>query len=421
MATLLRVWWDGREVGSLVLDAQDRMSFTYCASWLADSSSRPVSASLPLRPNVYVHEEVFPFFEGFLPEGVHRGIIARNLRIPEGNVFHFLEKLGGEIAGALQIQLDCPDVVKFPQTIELPALSDNEIEELILQMPVNPMLAVSQDELRISLAGAQSKLPVIKVADGIALPVNGLPTTHILKPEISAFEGTSENEVLCMRLASAIGLETASIQYATARHARYVLIERYDRIRNQSGQIQRLHQEDFCQALGLASHRKYAEHGGPELWNCMDVLRCNAAQPAGEMAKLLDAAIFNAIIGNADAHAKNFSLLYKPSGTVLAPLYDLMSTAVYPKLSPRFAMRIGNCWTLNEITPVGWSKFAEDIGIANRQVIKRVREIAEVVQSMVSEALGEIQLPKERLMFGEKVAKVIETRAETALLSSRER
>ena len=154
---------------------------------------------------------------------------------------------------------------------------------------------------------------------------------------------------------------------------------RYDRRFDASGQAHRLHQEDFCQALGIPPERKYAAEGGPTFKTGFDLLRRATTVPAVAVLAFLDAAIFNLIVGNADAHGKNFSLLYQASRATLAPFYDLLSTIAYPDLSPNLAMKIANRATLEEIGPATWPAFADDIGLPASFVRRRVTELSDAV------------------------------------------
>ena len=217
-----------------------------------------------------------------------------------------------------------------------------------------------------------------------------------------------------MRLARTIGLEAAGVEYRNAGGKRFLLIERYDRRAGEDGQIIRLHQEDLCQALGYTSARKYASDGGPVFRDCFDLVRRVTTRPAAETLKLLDAVLFNLVIGNADAHAKNFSLLYLPDGTNLAPLYDLLCTVAYPDLSPRFAMKIGGCRTLGEIRPAYLEKFARDIEIRAPFIRKRLGEIAEAIIEKADATLDAIALPEERQATAEAYSILIQKRANAA-------
>lgn len=244
------------------------------------------------------------------------------------------------------------------------------------ELPKRPLLA-GQEGLRLSLAGAQTKVPVVLVDGAIALPAPGQPTTHILKPPIPRFPATTENEAFAMALAAEVGLDVAPAEARVVSDRRFLLVARYDRAQDAAGRVIRLHQEDFCQALGIPPEHKYAAEGGPTFKTSFELLRRVATRPAVEVLKLLDAAIFNLIIGNADAHGKNYSLLHGATGATLAPLYDLLSTIAYPDLSPKLAMKIAKCGTLEEIDETTWPKFAADAGLAAPFVRRRVKELAD--------------------------------------------
>lgn len=247
-------------------------------------------------------------------------------------------------------------------------------------LPLRPLLA-GEAGLRLSLAGAQSKVPVVLVNGAIALPAPGQPTTHILKPPIARFAATTENEAFAMRLAAAVGLEVAAVEPRLVRDRPFLLVQRYDRIRDDGGRVHRIHQEDFCQALGVPPELKYASEGGPTLRDCFALVRSQSIRPAVDVMKLLDAAIFNVITGNADAHGKNFSLLYEREGPRLAPLYDLLATVAYPELSAKFAMRIGRRATLEALDAKGWTAFAADAGLGSPMIRRRGLELCEKVRS----------------------------------------
>ena len=257
-------------------------------------------------------------------------------------------------------------------------LSDDELIELLETLPKRPLLA-GRDGLRLSLAGAQSKLPVVLVDDRVALPAPGQPTTHILKTPIARFPHTSENEAFAMSLAAAVARPVAPVAPTTVAGRPVLLIARYDRRFDASGQVYRLHQEDFCQALGIPPERKYASEDGPTFKASFDLLRRATTVPAVAVLPFLDAAIFNVIVGNADAHGKNFSLLYPAGSVTLAPFYDLLSTVAYADLSSTLAMKIAKRATIEEIGPTTWTAFADDIGVPDPFVRRRAAELADEV------------------------------------------
>ena len=183
-----------------------------------------------------------------------------------------------------------------------------------------------------------------------------------------------------MRLAAGLGLEAAPVEpYPVGEGPPCLLIRRYDRRRGPDGLVRRLHQEDFCRALGIVAGRKYAAEGGPGFRQCFDLVRRACSRPAVELLKLLDAAILQVLLGNADAHGKNYSLLYREDDIGLAPLYDLLSTVAYPDLSPGFAMKVARRATLQELRRGDWGRFASGIGLGAPIVRRRVRELTGLV------------------------------------------
>ena len=264
--------------------------------------------------------------------------------------------------------------------------------------------------LRLSLAGAQTKLPVVIHNGQIALPRPEQATTHILKPPIERFAGTTENEAFAMRLARQVGLSVAEIDYRSVGDHAFLLVERYDRAAG-NGHIKRLHQEDFCQALGFPSVRKYAADGGPVLRDCFQLLRSVTTRPARDVLKLFHAAIFNLIIGNADAHAKNYSLLYRDDAVEMAPLYDLLATVAYPDLSPKLAMKIARKATLDELKATDWGRFAEESGLTEPFVKRRAKALADMVLQEAGRVEAGFDLNEDALKKMRDYAKLITNRA----------
>jgi len=384
MTRVLNTWWDGHLVGQLTQDQHGELGFAYAPEWLEDDDASPLSASLPKRAEPFSRRECRPFFGGLLPEESQRDGAAQALGVSPGNDFALLDRLGGDVAGALQL-LPPGETPSVPAVDQRPRpLDEAGLIRILDALPVRPLLA-GEEGLRLSLAGAQSKLPVVLVDGAVALPSPGQPTTHILKPPISRFPATTENEAFVMRLAAAVGLEVAPIEPRVVRGRTFLLVQRYDRTRAEDGSVRRIHQEDFCQALGVPPETKYASEGGPTFNDCFGLLRGVAARPAVEVLKLLNAVIFNVIAGDTDAHGKNFSVLYRDDGPCLAPLYDLLATIAYPDLSPNFAMRIGKRATLAELDARGWAAFAADAGLGLPLIRRMVGEMSEKVTAAVKE------------------------------------
>lgn len=387
MTRSLDVWWEQDVVGTLRLTPDGAMSFAYATEWLADHDRPPISMSLPKRSHRFPARECRPFFAGLLPEEQQRDAVAAALALSRHNDFALLDALGGDVAGALMLW---PSGKQPPAAGLVPApvpLGNDALFDVLEALPKSPLLA-GRREFRLSLAGAQPKLPVVLVDGMVALPANGQPTTHIIKPPIDRFGALTENEFFVMRLAAGVGLDVAPVEARTVKGRSFLLVTRYDRRLDDAGRARRVHQEDFCQALGIVPEHKYEAEGGPTFARSFDLVRRAATRPAVELLKLLDAAIFNLIAGNADAHGKNFSLLYDDGSTRLAPLYDLVCTAAYPELSPRMAMKIGKRAGLSEMGVKTWPAFAEDTGLGAPYVRRRVRELSAEVQRKIATVAG---------------------------------
>ncbi len=416
MTRTLDIWWDGRLVGQLTQDKHGELGFAYAPAWLDDEQAQPLSASLPKRAEPFSRRECRPFFGGLLPEESQRDAAAQALGVSRANDFALLDRLGGDVAGALQL-LPPGEVPASLAPDQRPTpLDDAGLIRVLDALPVRPLLA-GEEGLRLSLAGAQSKVPVVLVDGAVALPAPGQPTTHILKPPISRFVATTENEAFVMRLAAAIGLDVAPVEQRTVQDRTFLLVQRYDRATGDDGFVRRIHQEDFCQALGVPPETKYASEGGPTFKDCFALLRRVAARPAVDVLKLLDAVIFNVIAGNADAHGKNFSILYGDEGPRLAPLYDLLATVAYPDLSPKFAMKIGKRGTLAELDAKGWAAFAADAGLGLPLIRRRVAEISKGVVEKATAVASELSRLGLDRMAVEQFADMIRDRAERCALT----
>ncbi len=418
MMRALDIWWAGRIAGQLTQDQHGELGFAYAAEWLADAGTPALSASLPKRAEAYSRRECRPFFGGLLPEGSQRDAAAQALGVSSGNDFALLDRLGGDVAGALQ--LFAPgETPAYRATEQQPApLDEAGLIRVLDALPMRPLLA-GEEGLRLSLAGAQSKVPVVLIKGAVALPGSGQPTTHILKPPISRLAATTENEAFVMRLAAAVGLDVAPVEPRIVRDRTFLLVQRYDRSAGGDGRVHRIHQEDFCQALGVPPETKYASEGGPTFNDCFAVLRRVSARPAVDVLKLLDAAIFNLIAGNADAHGKNFSILHEDRGARLAPLYDLLATVAYPELSPKLAMKIGKRATLGEMDAKGWAAFAADAGLGLPLVRRRVGELCENVTAVRHDVAAELARPGFDAAALSRFAGLAGDRAEQCALTTR--
>ena len=398
----LEVWLFNERAGSLTL-TEDRLNFQYAPGWLSHPHVKALSCSLPLQTEPFDDHQTRPFFAGLLPEGQLRHLIAQQFQVSHQNAFALLDHLGGECAGAVTLLRTEQPSPNEEAGGDVQWLNNQELVAIIDELPHRPMLA-GKDGLRLSLAGAQDKLPVVFDGTQIGLPRKGAPSSHILKPAIRNLTDTVINEGFCLALADAMGLKPAKSQIHSLFGRQFLLVERYDRVVREDG-LRRLHQEDFCQALGVVPEMKYQNEGGPDLAQCFDLIRRATRPSAPHTLAMLDYVTFNALIGNHDAHAKNFSLLYTDTSAVLAPLYDVLSTAVYPNLTPKMAMKIGSKYKFSEVQARHWEQFAETVGLSKAQAKKRILTLARSMPTIARK----LQLDPQRGFAGQSMVEQIVT------------
>jgi len=364
--------------GQLEQDASGTTRFQYAQAWLDSPDVVPLSASLPLRTERFTRNETRPFFAGVLPEEESRRLIAKNFGVSDKNDFALLAQIGAECAGA--ISLLSPGELPVAALPEYREISSEQLEESLALLPQRPLLA-GEKGIRLSLAGAQGKL-ALKISDGrLFLPVNGSPSSHIIKPENPHFAGLVENEYFCMRLAARVGLGAAPVEIGTTGGIKFLQVERYDRRLLPDDRFERVHQEDFCQALGIPPELKYQLEGGPNLKKCFELVRSLSTIPGPDLLRLFDAVVFNVLIGNNDAHGKNFSFLREPNSIRLSPFYDLVSTQAYPELSRDMAMKVGGEREPGKLEARNWRFFFDhaDIGQAGAQ--QRLRAMTDRISA----------------------------------------
>lgn len=373
---ILNVFLGEELVGELEQDASGTTRFQYANAWLKAPEAVALSASLPLRPDPFTRNETRPFFAGVLPEEESRRLVAKILGVSDKNDFALLARIGAECAGA--VSLLGPGELPVAAQPNYSEITPAELAERLLQLPRRPLLA-GEKGIRLSLAGAQGKLAVRINESRIFLPLDGSPSSHILKPQNPHFAGLVENEYFCMRLASRTGLEAANVEIGLAGEIQFLQVERYDRRLLPDGRLERIHQEDFCQALGVPPEMKYQQEGGPNLKRCFELVRSVSTIPGPDLLRLFDAVVFNLLIGNNDAHGKNFSFLRERNSIRLAPLYDLVSTQAYPELSSEMAMKIGGERNPLKLGAKSWRSFFDHAGIGQGVAQKRLRATADQI------------------------------------------
>jgi serine/threonine-protein kinase HipA len=393
--TSLDVYLHRDLVGTLERHEQARLGFRYGPEWV-ERGGEPLSLSLPLREEPFDDAECRPFFAGLLPEGDFLRSIARFFQVSAENPFSVLQEIGGECAGAVSL---APPESKPPFLSAAGPrwLEGDDLEELLEGMPSPALLPDAGEEgdgFRLSLAGTRDKLPVLCEEERIGITRGNPPSTHIVKKPVAELQAMVANEAYCLALAAESELITAEALPLAAGDQEGLLVRRYDRRKLESEEVVRIHQEDFCQALGILPDLKYQAEGGPSVAVCAGLIREHVFAPAVDLIAFLDALLFNLLIGNTDAHGKNFSLLLDGEGAPkLAPLYDLLSARAYWPFRRKMAMKYGGEYRGDWIRGRHLDLLATELEISPAAVRRRAREIGDRVMAAASQARERLPEP----------------------------
>ncbi len=369
MMETLHVYLHGKHAGSLFSD-KGKLSFAYETAYLQQNDAAPLSYTLPLQEEKINGGPVVSFFSNLLPDDAVRVKVARYLGISAENVFALLKRIGEDCAGA--VSLVPPEREPFAQSGErYKELTEDEAHEILTSLPTRP-LHVGAEGVHISGAGAQDKLVACIKNGCISIPLYGTPSTHIIKPGVERFPESVYNEYYCMKLALRCGLNAADCDIIQVKGIPYYVTTRYDRM--EKSRWQRLHQEDFCQLLGFEPSVKYESEGGPRLTQCFQLIR-EMELPASDVIEFFRRILFIFLIGNGDAHAKNFSILYTNGRARLAPAYDLLSTTIYPELPAKLAMKIEGFNHFEWISRNKLLRLGNKVGFSSRLVNKEINKL----------------------------------------------
>lgn len=387
MENKVSIYFFNRKAGELSQDKYGTLCFQYDQEYL-NSDGEPISHSLPLMKDVFYGNEAHAFFTGLLPEENMLAAMANVIGTSSLNYFKLLIELGKEPIGAIQIG---------NQTIQKPfqyeEISLQELDKIINQNDSLLSTLYHKKELRLSLAGAQSKTGLFFDDDRYFIPQNGSPSNIIIKPSNIRFPDLVYNEYACMKIAASLGILTPNVKLVSTPTQPIFMIDRYDRFFH-LGDINRLHQEDFCQALGIQNQNKYDSDGGPSFQKSIQLLRKATSLPAVEIKKFISLFLFNLIIGNKDAHGKNYSILYQNNKIELAPAYDILSTSFYPELSVKMSMSINGKFKLDEINQDDLIQMAQSAEISGNLVIKEFQRIKNSILPTAESVLNERCFPE---------------------------
>lgn len=410
MSPALVIWVDNIRAAELHA-VSSGMQMCYTQAWLDYPYAYPFSPHLPLQ-QVSGGIEVKYFFENLLPEGTALDVAASTHKLSKHDAFGLLAKIGREAAGALCL---LPPDEQYDPTPELRPVPHDELAQRIGQRPQVPFTAWDK-KFRLSIAGYQDKLAIyLDQQQHMYLPERGASSTHIIKPENAnkEFAYMPANEYFCMRLAKALKIQVPEVGLLRIPNALFQ-VARYDRRRQEDGSVQRLHQIDLCQVLNLPVEMKY-QHAyafSPQGATYADLFKATAlaAQPAKARLQVLDWIVFNYLIGNTDAHAKNVSFFLDHAGLRVAPFYDLVCGTIYGLKD--LALFIGMEEEIHLIGTNDWAAFCEQCVINRVLLAKQLHAQASAWKKTHLSILQEPVFVPEEMYFLTRLAADIDSRAQ---------
>lgn len=405
----LHIWMNGVRVGYW-REGRTAPVFAYFPEWLAHPAKRPVSLSLPFMPNNEPHRGgvVTSYFDNLLPDNINiRRRIGQRYQLNNDEPFTLLSAIGMDCVGA--IQLLAPDVVPADvDKIKGVPLDESHIADLLRKASGSYVLGHRDhdEDLRLSIAGAQEKTALLKVNGAWMLPAGSTPTTHILKLPLGLvgnqkadMQSSVENEWLCSKIVAAYGLPVAWCDLARFEDQKVLVVERFDRMFSEDGSwIMRLPQEDMCQATGTRPDLKYQADGGPGIAEIMDLL-LGSVEKEADRRRFFAAQIVFWLLFAIDGHAKNFSIRHLAGGQFEAtPLYDVLSAFPvtgsgsnhFPRQKAKLAMCIrsrSNHYLITKIQKRHWLAQGKAVGLGEDVV----SEMMDYLVSMTDQVIAEVE------------------------------
>jgi serine/threonine-protein kinase HipA len=408
----LPVYFEQRLVGTISVDKHGP-GFTYDPDWIGLRGAFPISTTMPLKSERIASDIFLPWAANLLPESEQLRTLGQLLGMARSDVIGLLSAIGGDTAGALSIGQPGRTASVHWQPVGNP----EDLEKVMEELPNKPFL-VGEQGVSMSLAGVQTKLAVAVDDTGrVCIPMNGSPSTHILKPAAPRLWGSVQNEAFCLTLARRMKIPTLKITTGQAGKRAYLLAHRYDRM-SADGRWRRLHQEDYCQAVGILPSAKYETNQtgtpGPTLKDMFEVTRRH--MPPTDVARLLDMVVVNVLVCNTDAHAKNYSIMIRGNGASLAPLYDVMCGEVWDNVTKNMAQKIAGKTRGDYLTGRDWQLLGRECGLNPKQVIDRVEMLAKSVISEAEAAQSEVaSMPAGGHAILDQARHAVERRARTLL------
>ncbi|MBK8869608.1 MAG: HipA domain-containing protein [Elusimicrobia bacterium] len=397
----LQVAMEGRRVGRLRVLPLGGLGFVYDATWLSLPQAVPLSRTMPLREEEFKGIEVNHYFDNLLPENhATRQRLARSSQAESTSVFDLLRALGKDCVGAFQFlsATDAPSPVTAARGCPL---SDAAIADCLRELDTYPLGVHENSEFRLSLAGVQDKTAILELNGKWHLPTGSTPTTHIVKPPMGRGLGgvdvslSVENEWFCLHLLERLGLRVAPSDIRSFQNTKALVVKRFDRYWN-GNVLHRNSVEDLCQAFGRSADQKYESDGGPGVIDVLDLLN-ESNERERDRRDFFRGQVLFWLLGAIDGHAKNFSLMWCPSGFELAPLYDVLSADPWAaagqlkRKGMKLSMAAGKNrhYRIDEITGRHWRETADSARLPLRLVEETLdtvkKDLPTALDSLISE------------------------------------
>ncbi|MBR3538844.1 MAG: HipA domain-containing protein [Eubacterium sp.] len=385
-------------VGAIKGNSSEDACFSYSKEYIADKEPRAISIALPIQDEPFSPEQTSAFFDGLLPEGFMRKSIAANMHFTDNDYLSLLVRMGKECLGAIRI-----DNTEEDTESRYEAITAKQVEELAAEGVLKSTEIVMKTHL--SLTGASGKVGLYydDKAKRWYLPLGLAPSTHIVKQSHVRLDGIVTNEQLSMLTAGKCGIaipESFIVNTGRGNDSEILFAtRRYDRIIDEAspliGHLKRpfrIHQEDFAQAMGVQSSEKYERDGQNYAESMFEIIRRYTDNPVEAQLELWNRIVFNYVLGNTDAHIKNFSLLYDPhlGGKSLAPAYDMISTVIYESTTKEMSFHIGGIRNIDCIDEERFRSLASRAGIGEKIAMRSYHNVLNHFEKAIREAAKEL-------------------------------
>lgn len=400
MTDQLTVLLRGQIVGDWSRNRVGQYTFAYREGYRS-TGRIPLSPALPISDTRFGHQAIAAYVEGLLPESpAVRAAWAAELQTSD-TAFDLLAAMGRDCLGAVQfVHEDALDELR-QRPADYRRVSDAKIGKRLAALRATGASWSLPDE-HWSLPGAQEKFTLARLA-GRWHEVHGAgASTHIVKPGVTRLMHQAVLEYATMQVAAQLGLTVAATELADFAGEAAIVITRFDRYLDQSNAAHRLHQVDFCQAMGRMPANKYEERNGPRTAELAAMLRRESSHPEQDVVRFSDAVLFNYAVGAPDGHAKNFALLYSPRGEArMAPLYDLSSALAYEPRAGGYdlssvAMSIGGRRKFGQVLRKNFERHAVEMKLDRPERLARVADIAAAAPNAFRSVLAGIDSPAAR-------------------------